>query len=60
MDSFREKQNKNCSVGGLHCTCCNSFKSKRNGKNKRIKPKLNRIVRSEMKVETQDIIKEEL
>ena len=60
MDSFKEKQNKNCSVGGVHCDCCNPFRSKRNGVNRKIKPKLNRIVRAEMKAETDTIINEEL
>ena len=58
LDSFREKQNKNCAVGGIHCLCCNGYRGKQNNHKK--KQRLNHIVRAEMKVETENIIKEEI
>ena len=57
MDSFKEKQNSECSVGGVYCPCCNPYKGKYN--NHRKKQQLNRIVRAKMKAETQQIIKED-
>jgi hypothetical protein len=56
MDTFREKQNEQCGPGGLHCQCCNPH---RNCKTTNHKPKLNRIARRKVKVETENIIKEE-
>jgi len=42
MDAFKTNQHKYCSVGGIHCPCCNSFTGKD-------KAKLNRLARRKMK-----------
>jgi hypothetical protein len=50
MDEFKKCMNQACSIGGVHCDCCNPYQ----GKNK---PKLNRIARRKLKQQTSNEIK---
>jgi len=42
MDKFRRKQQKNCDVGGIHCSCCNKYEGKE-------RAKLNKLARKQLK-----------
>lgn len=49
MDEFKQKMNKRCEIGGIHCSCCNPYHPKKNrGKDKK---KLNRFARRILKQE---------
>ena len=48
MDKFRAMQQSMCAVGGLFCSCCNSYTGKD-------KPVLNRRVRRRLKSELRKI-----
>ena len=47
MDKFKSLMQEECSVGGLHCPCCNRFKNTK--KRAKDKNKLNRLVRHRLK-----------
>lgn len=51
-DKFRRKLDRD-GIGGVHCNCCCMYFGKH-------RAKLSRIVRSQVKVETEKEIKEEL
>lgn len=54
-DTFKESQLKHIGYGGLHCYCCNSYKS-----DKGVDKKLNRLARSTFKEKTRKLIREQL
>lgn len=56
MDNFIAKMNARLGGGGVHCSCCNGFRSA----HKNRKAMLNRITRAEMKEELYSIVYEEL
>jgi hypothetical protein len=47
MDKFVAKMQEECSVGGIHCSCCNPYKPSRNGV--KHKKKLTRIASRRLK-----------
>jgi len=42
MDAFRKKQNLQCDIGGIHCTCCNPHFGK-------ARRRLNKVARLKLK-----------
>lgn len=56
MDRFREKQNEQCDIGGIHCHCCNPFR----GHNKSAKRILNKIARLRLKAEDRKNFKKDI
>jgi hypothetical protein len=52
MDAFREKQQKQCAVGGFRCPCCNPHFGKD-------KYKLNKIARLKLKREDRKHIEDD-
>lgn len=57
MDDFKRFRRKTIGFGGIKCPCCNIYRTF--GNHGKQKPGLNKLIRSRLKNDLREIIKEE-